>query len=166
MINTARLTLRQPVPADWDAFRDFMLSDRSSGVGGPHTLGAAWRKFACEFGHWDIYGFGMWSVTRKGSDACIGMIGPWCPPDWPENEIGWMIFDPTVEGTGIAGEAARAAIDHAFASGWDTAVSYIAPDNARSIALAEKLGATRDDAAPKPDAYPGTLVYRHPKVIP
>lgn len=165
MLMTERLTLRRPVPADWDAFEAFMTSDRAKGVGGARHIGEAWRQFAAELGHWDIKGFGMWSVTRAGDDTNIGMIGPWCPVDWPENEIGWMIFDPAVEGTGIATEAARAAVDHAYLTlKWDTAVSYIAPDNVRSIALAEKLGAMRDDAATKPDRYPGTLVYRHPKV--
>jgi len=165
MLKTARLTLRQPIPSDWDAFRDFMTSERANGVGGPRHAGLAWRQFASELGHWAIKGFGMWSVTHKDSDQNIGMIGPWCPVDWPENEVGWMIFDPKVEGTGVASEAARAAIDHAYDTlQWKTAVSYIAPDNARSIALAEKLGAARDDAATKPDRFPDTLVYRHPKV--
>ncbi len=40
-----------------------------------------------------------------------------------------------------------------------TLVSYIDPDNARSIRLAERLGATIDDHARKQD--PDDLVYRH-----
>ena len=163
-LQTQRLILREPNASDWPAFRDFYRSDRSSEVGGPKTDGHAWRHFASELGHWQIHGFGMWSVTRRGSDACVGMIGPWCPVDWPENEIGWLILDPAVEGTGIATEAARAAISHAFAAlGWDTAVSYIGLTNTRSARLAEKLGARLDAQAERPAAYPEARVYRHPR---
>jgi RimJ/RimL family protein N-acetyltransferase len=74
-----------------------------------------------------------------------------------------MIFDPATEGTGIAAEAARAAIAHAFdVLGWTTAVSYIHPGNIRSIGLAEKLGAVRDPAAPMPTSYPDSAAWRHP----
>ncbi len=71
------------------------------------------------------------------------------------------------EGNGIATEAARACVAHAYDTlGWDTVVSYIDPDNARSIALAERLGATLDTQATPPtrkdpDAT-DALVYRHP----
>ncbi|XOY56812.1 MAG: GNAT family N-acetyltransferase [Rhodobacterales bacterium] len=160
-LKTDRLILRRPVADDWPAFHDFMMSDRSTAFGGHKDLGKAWRSFASELGHWDIFGYGMWAVTRAGDDTALGLVGPWTPPDWPETEIGWMILSDAAEGTGIASEAARAAIAHAYDSlGWDSAVSYIAPDNTRSIRLAEKLGAAHDAKAlgPKPD----TLVYRHP----
>lgn len=163
-LSTARLTLRQPHADDWPAFWAFFQSDRSTGVGGPLPLGTAWRHFAAELGHWQIFGYGMWTVTRTGDDTAIGMIGPWTPIDWPEHEVGWMIFDASAEGTGIATEAAKAAIAHAFGTlGWDTIVSYVAPGNDRSARLAEKLGAVHDTTAPVPDRYPDTIVYRHPK---
>ena len=38
-------------------------------------------------------------------------------------------------------------------------VSYVDPENRRSIAVAERLGARLDPGAPKQD--PGDLVYRH-----
>lgn len=163
-LQTDRLILRRPVPADWPAFRDFFASPRSASLGGPTTIGKSWRHFASELGHWDIHGFGMWTVTLRGDDTAIGLIGPWCPVDWPENEIGWLILSGNHEGDGTATEAATAAIKHAYeVLQWDSAVSYIGADNMRSIRLAEKLGAVRDDAAAKPDAYPDALVYRHPK---
>lgn len=65
-------------------------------------------------------------------------------------------------GQGLAAEAAGAARAHAFgALGWTTAVSYVDPGNARSIALAERMGAIRDDAAPVPHSDRPCLVYRH-----
>ena len=99
-------------------------------------------------------------MTRKGDDTAIGMTGPWSPADWPENELGWTMWDPALEGTGIMFEAAAAGRNHAFnALGWVTAVSYIHKDNQRSVRLAERLGAVRDDACARP--HPEDLVYRH-----
>ncbi|SEM99398.1 Protein N-acetyltransferase, RimJ/RimL family [Loktanella fryxellensis] len=161
-LQTSRLTLRHPDAGDWGAFRDFMMSDRAAQFTQNGDLGRAWRSFAAELGHWDIFGYGMWAVTLRGDRTALGLIGPWTPPDWPEPEIGWMIFDPATEGTGIATEAARASLTYAFnALGWTTAVSYIHPDNARSIALAERLGAVRDASATRPAAYPDSAVWRH-----
>lgn len=160
-LQTQRLVLREPAPGDWHAFRDFMASDRAAHFASHASLGATWKSFAAELGHWQIFGFGMWAVTRRGDDRALGLIGPWSPPHWPEDEIGWMIFDPKAEGTGIAAEAARASIGHAFdVLDWPTAVSYIEPGNARSIRLAERLGAAQDPSASGPG--PDTLVYRHP----
>ncbi len=161
---TARLVLRPPAPRDWDAFHDFMMSDRSTAFGSHKNLGRAFRAFAAEIGHWQIFGYGMWAVTRQGDDTCLGLVGPWTPPDWPEREVGWMILSPAAEGTGIATEAARAAISHAYdVLGWESVVSYIGPENHRSIRLAEKLGARLDPAAPQIDAASPVLVYRHPR---
>ena len=159
---TERLTLRKPQPKDWEAFRDFALSGGMNQISSGLDEGRAWRVFAAELGHWEIRGYGMWSVTMAGQDDALGLVGPWYPVDWPDTEIGWMVFSGA-EGKGIAFEAAHAARAHAYDTlGWTRIVSYIAPENARSIRLAERLGATVDpDAAqPKPDAP--CLVYVHP----
>ena len=161
-LQTERLILRRPEPGDYGAFRGFMTSKRAHGLGGPKTIGEAWRAFAAELGHWEMLGYGMWAITLRGDNDAVGFVGPWTPEDWPEAEIGWMIFDENVEGTGVAFEAAKAAIVHAFdALNWRTAVSYIAPDNIRSIALAKKLGAILDHHAKVPDPQNPCLVYRH-----
>lgn len=160
-LQTGRLTLRGPARQDADAFVDFFTSRRSIHVGGPLSARLAWRMFAAEIGHWHIIGCGMWTVTMRGDDTPLGLVGCWYPADWPECEIGWLLW-PAAEGRGIAFEAATAARDFAFQNlGWETAVSYIAPENFRSIRLAERLGARLDESA----AYPGEtkgLVYRHP----
>lgn len=163
-LTTDRLILRPPAQGDWPAFHDFMMSDRAGAFGSQGDLGRAFRSFAAELGHWQIFGYGMWAVTRQGDDRAIALIGPWTPPDWPETEVGWMVLSADAEGTGIATEAARAALDHAFGVlGWTTAVSYIKPGNDRSVRLAEKLGATLDLAAPQPFPDDPVLVYRHPR---
>lgn len=165
MIETARLILRRPVPSDWEAFRDFMLSDRAAMFGSHGHVGRAFRAFAGELGHWEIFGFGMFAVTRRGEDRALALVGPWTPPDWPEKEIGWMVLSAEAEGKGIAREAAEAALGHAWrVLGWDTVVSYIAEGNDRSVRLAERLGARLDRGAPAPEAVGKTvLVYRHPR---
>ncbi|WP_366142056.1 GNAT family N-acetyltransferase [uncultured Roseobacter sp.] len=163
-LETERLILRGPKPSDAEAFMAFYRTDRSQYTGGPMTDRQAWNFFGTEIGHWTIRGFGMFVVTRKGSDDPLGIVGHWYPHGWPEKEVGWVLFDAATEGQGIAREAAEACIAHAWnVLKWDTIVSYIHPDNAASIALAERLGATIDREAlqPKPET-PG-LVYRHPR---
>ena len=161
---TTRLILRRPIAADLANFTAFMMSDRAIHFGAYRNEGKAFRAFAAELGHWEIYGHGMWTVTMRGDDTALGLVGPWTPPDWPETEIGWMMFSEQTEGTGIATEAARAALRHAYGVlGWTTAVSYIDHHNTRSIRLAERLGATVDDFAKRPHAHPDCMVYRHSK---
>lgn len=58
----------------------------------------------------------------------------------PDREIGWAIARP-FWGQGLAFEAARAALAHAFATlHWPGAISLITPENERSIRLAQRLG--------------------------
>lgn len=164
-IQTERLVLRQPIPADEADYVAFMRSDRARHVGGSPDQKRAWYAFATEFGHWAIRGFGMWAVTQRGEDRALGFVGPWYPDTWPEHELGWLIY-AEAEGKGVAYEAALAARTHAFRSlGWKTAVSYVDEDNFRSRKLAERLGATLDPAAAWPGQETGAepcLVYRHP----
>jgi len=167
ILRTERLTLRAPIEADADAFVAYFATQRSEFTGGPKTRRDAWNFFGTELGHWVMRGFGMFTVTRHGDDTPLGIVGHWYPLGWAEREIGWVLFDPRDEGQGIAAEAARACIAHAFDTlGWDTAVSYIAPGNTASIGLAERLGAWRDDDAPKPETTNPCLIYRHPRPAP
>lgn len=164
ILTTERLILRKPKATDFEQFKAFAAKGGLKHIYGDVTEGQVFRSFASEFGHWEMLGFGMWIVTEKGNDTAIGMVGPWFPDDWPETEIGWMIFGNS-EGKGIAYEAALAARTDAYARlGWTTAVSYIAPENTRSIKLAERMGATLDPNAriPKEDEDEPCLVYRHP----
>ncbi|WP_299292804.1 GNAT family N-acetyltransferase [uncultured Tateyamaria sp.] len=167
ILRTERLTLRAPIEADADAFVAYFATQRSEFTGGPKTRRDAWNFFGTELGHWVMRGFGMFTVTRRGDDTPLGIVGHWYPLGWAEREIGWVLFDPKDEGQGIAAEAATACVAHAFGPlGWDTAVSYIAPGNVASIRLAERLGAQRDDAAPKPETTNPCLIYRHPRPAP
>ncbi|WP_372837448.1 GNAT family N-acetyltransferase [Phaeovulum sp.] len=161
VLHTARLTLRVPAMRDWEAFAAFLTSDRASYVGGPVTRERAWRAFGHLVGHWVLRGYGMFAVAQKGTDEAFGMAGPWFPENWPEQELAWSIWSPEAEGKGYAFEAAQAARNYAFGVlGWATAVSYIDPENARSIALAKRLDAVIEPGAAHPGDEP-TLVFRH-----
>ncbi|MFQ6547270.1 GNAT family N-acetyltransferase [Aestuariibius sp. 2305UL40-4] len=161
VLETERLILRRPDDRDTDAAIAFLTGERSRSVGGPLSLGQAWRAHAKMVGHWTLRGFGLFAVTEKETGRTLGISGPYYPADWPEKELGWHIWDAASEGKGIAYEAALAARRWAYGDlGWPTAVSYIDPSNARSIALAERLGARLDTAAERPDDE--CVVYRHP----
>ncbi len=164
VLETERLILRAPGPQDWPVFRAMMASERSRFIrSGEIDEGQAWRAFGHVIGHWILRGWGNFVMTRKGDDAALGAVGPWFPAGWPEQEIGWSIWSAEAEGRGYAFEAAQAARGFAYdVLNWDHAVSYIDPANTRSIALAERLGARRDDDAATPGDAP-CLVYRHPE---
>lgn len=161
VIETARLVLRGPAARDLPAFTDYYGSARSRFTGGPMDAADAWRVFASVIGHWTLRGFGLWTVTARGSDEALGLVGCLEPLGRPEQEIAWSLY-AGAEGHGYATEAAAAARAHAYAAlGWTTAVSYIAPENTRSSAVARRLGCTIDPAATVPEGM-ACDVYRHP----
>lgn len=162
-LQTDRLILRRPQSQDKDAIIAFYMSERSQYAGGNLPRFHAWKNTAAVFGHWDLNGFGLWALTLKGSDDILGLVGPFFPEGWPETEFGWLMLEGS-EGKGYAFEAAQAALEDAYAQlGWTSIVHYIAPENARSVALAERLGAKLDPDAAIPFAEKPTLVYRQPK---
>jgi RimJ/RimL family protein N-acetyltransferase len=159
-LETERLVLRAHRMDDFEPFAAFFASDAARYVGGPLPLRRSWHGFAGDVGAWDLLGFGAWAIEEKATGAFAGQIGLNNPPHYPEREIGWILM-PGFEGRGYATEAALAARAFAYGTlGWTTAVSYIHPDNARSIALARRIGCTEDrDATP---LFPWDLVFRHP----
>lgn len=164
VLSTERLTLRAPRPEDAEAFVAFYATDRAEFVGGPMDRKTAWGFFCTEIGHWAMRGFGMFTVTRTGDDTPLGIVGHWYPETWPETEVGWVLFDPASEGQGIAFEAAKACIAHAWNTlGWREIVSYIDTGNVASVRLAQRLGATLDETATQPKPDRPCFVYRHPK---
>ncbi len=160
-LETERLILRGPKPGDWQAEADFRASDRAKFVGGTETRLRVWRRFASRWGHWATHGYGMFTVTMRGSDEPLGVVGPLFPDGWSEPELGWILY-AAAEGKGIAHEAASACRRYVYDDlGWTTAISYINPENTRSRALAERLGCVIEPDAKHPFDVP-CLVYRHP----
>lgn len=163
MLETERLILRRPEATDLQAWQAFFLSDRGVHIGGGPTKdeGVGWRAFASLLGHWEIHGWGPFTVLLARSGEAIGEVGPWYPAGWPEKEISWTLWSAAHEGCGYAAEAALKVRAHvAVDLGWTTAVSYVARDNARSIALAKRLACVLDADAPTPRNEPA-LVFRH-----
>lgn len=160
-LETERLVLRPPTAEALEAYIAFYQSDRSAFVGGPSPRDQAWRAYASEIGHWTLRGYGRWAVQERASGLWCGQVGLWFPDGWPEPEVGWSLFG-AAEGRGIAFEAASAARAHAYdALGWNSVISLIDPANARSIALAERMGAARESEF-EHVRYGRMGVWRHP----
>ncbi|MCB1390499.1 MAG: GNAT family N-acetyltransferase [Rhodobacteraceae bacterium] len=161
-LETPRLVLRAPRPADFDAFAAYQASDRSRFTGGPMDRLSAWRAFGHTAGHWVLRGYGVLVLERRDTGAAVGTAGPWFPEGWPEPEIAWTLWDAAAEGQGLATEAALAARAWAYeALGWTTAISMILNGNTRSEALARKLGCTRESGFRHAQFGPAS-VWRHP----
>jgi RimJ/RimL family protein N-acetyltransferase len=159
IIETDRLLLREPVLGDWPCFMKVMTSDRAKHMGGPFSIASAWGVFCHGIALWQLFGVGNLSIELRETKQCIGQIEINQGPRFPEPELGWQL-DSEAEGRGYAFEAALAMRDWAYqVRRLETLVSYIGPDNARSIRLAERLGAILDAHARPQDQ--GDLVYRH-----
>lgn len=160
VLETERLILREPREADLVPMAEFGASDRSRFVGGPSDRWDAWRALIAGIGHWALRGYGYWSVDLKESGQMIGRVGVINHDGWPEPELGWQVYEGS-EGKGYAHEAALAA--RAFAKsglGLGPLISHIAPENQRSIRLAERLGATFE----RRGTLKGSVIdiWRHP----
>ena len=138
VLETGRLRLRAPALPDFDAYAEFLGSERAIHERGPMDRRAAWREFCASLACWSLRGFGGWSVTDRADGSYLGEVGLFQPVEYPEPEIGWMVV-PRAEGRGIAHEAALAVRAWAYGT----------------------LGlGTLDREAPGVD--PGDVVYRHP----
>lgn len=158
-LQTNRLILRAPTPLDWPAFADLLASDRARYMGGPYTEHAAWGLFCHGIACWPLFGSGALSIEDRETGQWLGQVEINHGPLFPAPELGWQLATQA-EGQGYAYEAARTFRDWALtAGGLTTLVSYIHPENTRSIRLAERLLATPDDHAARQD--PEDFVYRH-----
>lgn len=148
---------------DFEAWAVHMASERTIYEDGPFTRKQSWDNFAGGLGQWVLLGYGCWAIEEKATRHFVGVAGVNRPIHYPEDELGWTLV-AQAEGRGIAFEAATAAREYARThQGITELVSYIDPDNARSIRLAQRLGAELDPNAATPD-NDLCLVYRHPKV--
>ncbi|MBL4600226.1 MAG: GNAT family N-acetyltransferase [Rhizobiaceae bacterium] len=162
-LETERLRLRPVRTEDFSRFEKFMAGERSRFVGGPLTSADSWRGFASEVGQWVLLGFGAWSIELLKNDEYIGQVALLHPVDFPERELGWLLWDG-YEGQGFAFEAALCARNFAYEKlGWTTVVSNIDVENERSIKLAQRMGAVLDIDAATPNDGP-CHVYRHPSL--
>lgn len=161
VIETGRLRLRAPRIEDFGAYARIVEGPAGRHLTETPSRESAWLDFTQMVATWMLRGHGVWSIEALADGAHLGFVLIGFEPGDHEPELGFMLL-PEAEGQGYAAEAARAARAHACrALGMGALVSTIDPDNARSIRLAERLGAARDAAA---EAAHGNRirVYRHP----
>lgn len=160
VLTTDRLTLRAPRESDAAALEAFGKSERSRFTGGPFDEYGAWRAVMAGVGHWAFKGYGYWSVDRRADGAFVGRAGVIFPPGAAEPELAYHFFDG-FEGQGYATEAVLAARAHCQGvMGIGPLASFIDPDNARSIALARRVGAVLEGSFQ--DEGKTIQVWRHP----
>ena len=158
-LTTKRLTLRPMRHGDFPAYAALMASPRAVYMGGPYDTAAAWGLFCHDAACWALFGHGALMLDRRDTGETVGQVGLNAGPLFPETELGWMLYAGH-EGQGYATEGAARLRDWAFASlPFDSLVSYTHPANDASKAVALRLGALRDDTAPRQD--PEDCVFRH-----
>ncbi len=147
-IETERLVLRPMEPADVEPHIAMMRNPATARYlapgGEPRDRADEWRAAASYLGHWQIRGFGFFSVLEKETGDWVGRVGPWMPDGWPALECGWSI-DASRWGKGYAPEAAIGAVNWIFERfpDLDRIISVIDPENTNSQAVAKKIGETK-----------------------
>lgn len=131
-LTTVRLVLRRPTEADLLAYEAVMGEDDAT------------RELRDAVAHWRAHEFGPWLMEEDGEPAGVLEVhyaGPGVTGIRPEEvEIGWTVAEAR-RGRGLAVEAAlAAAADGLERTGAPWLVAYIRPENAVSIAVAERIG--------------------------
>lgn len=146
-LTTERLTLRPFRADDLDPFHAIMTTDEvraSLYVPADFDRSAAWGSLTSFAGLWELRGVGQWALEERATGRFVGRAGLYwrAEPEWPGVEVGWML-DPDVWGRGYATEAGARAVRYGFEEvGEETLYSVILPENARSGAVARRLGFT------------------------
>ncbi len=142
-VETERLRLRVPSEVDLpDLVAWHADAQTQAGLGLAHAPPAweLWRSLAMMVGHWQLRGYGMWTMVEKATGRAVGRGGLFFPEGWPGLEVGWLVA-PQARGKGYAQEMGKKALELGFELlGADRLVSVIAPTNAPSIAVAQALG--------------------------
>lgn len=141
-IETDRLRLRTVVPADVEDLlhlHDDPIVARY--MGQRDRAWYEWRvKASAE--EWEERGHGFVVILDSGSGEFLGRTGLKYWPQFGETELGWVLR-PEARGRGVASEATNAVLGWGFERlGFDYVTAMIRPDNAASIAVAERLGMT------------------------
>lgn len=172
-LETERLVLRLPEAADLGWQQRWLNTDEVmrhlGGVRDPEQMEPAFSANAAAMAAGQP---GFWTVVLRDSGEPIGKCGlaPITAEDGPDAlrggvQVGWSLARPFWH-QGYAGEAARAAIDHAFCGlGLDVLWAQTSDSNIASTALMHRLGLERCPEYDYVDpAYPPvdnpTTIYR------
>lgn len=143
MIETPRLILRPFKGGDLDAFAAMNADPdvmRYIGDGKPQTTAQTQILLNAILDHWDQHGFGLCAVIDKASREFAGFCGLQYLDNTSEIEIGYR-FAKRFWGIGVATEAARASLKHAFEQlGLDRIVAVVQPENVASQWVVQKIG--------------------------
>jgi RimJ/RimL family protein N-acetyltransferase len=125
-------------------FLDFLLTEDA-------------RDFSdAQAAHWERHGHGLWAVVSPaaGPQGWIGAVHPrWHPEFADQVELAWGLCRP-LWGAGVATRGARAAAQACFDEiGLESVMAFFEPENARSIAVGQRLGMqpTGETTEPKTD---------------
>lgn len=156
VLETDRLFLRCPTAEDQRGLVA-QLSKPMICATAPVKSRPSWCQMAAMSASWEVSGAGLFALIRKGSDKPIGLVGPWTPPNWPEPELGWAVWDddPFLSHTaeGIAAVRGFAATRLR----WSDLASFVDCD--KGAALLVQMGCLDDPFALTRD---GAQVFRHP----
>jgi RimJ/RimL family protein N-acetyltransferase len=141
-LTTQRLLMRPPEEGDLDELIALHADPAVERVFGATRRDEVIEWIARARHEWVERGHGRVLLFDRESGAFLGRCGLRHWPEFDEVEVGWVLA-PEARGRGIATEAGRACLEWGFR---DLDVPYITamigPDNAASIAVAERLGMT------------------------
>ncbi len=150
MIRTARLVLRPWREEDRAPFAA-LNADPAVRRWFPSTLSRAESDASFDRlqAHVAEHGFGFWAAEVPGEAPFVGFVGlqhvGFEAPFTPAVEIGWRLAR-AFWGRGLATEAARASLAHAFGPlGLDEVVAFTVPGNAPSRRVMTRIGMLHDE---------------------
>jgi [ribosomal protein S5]-alanine N-acetyltransferase len=164
-LHTERLVLLPPSVECEHLYELFYTDADASGMyGGPLTSAAAWARLAADLGAWHLQGFGVWAIQRRETGDLVGVCGFWQGKGWPRELTWWLL--PEARGAGIALEASRAVIEHAYERfQWPSVETYMNDDNQAARALVLRLGGAVAERRSFPDGLERD-VFRLPQSNP
>jgi RimJ/RimL family protein N-acetyltransferase len=139
-LETDRLLLRPIGATDLDDFTALHSDPEVTRFLTPLDREAAAERIRADEAEWRERGHGIFAVLERESGDFVGRMGIKYWPQFEETELGWGLR-PQHWGQGFATEAARACSEWGFANlDVPYLTAMIHPGNARSIAVAERLG--------------------------
>src|SRR5271166_6613924 len=148
-IETERLLLRGPAPADVDVWATCVADPEFNRFQPKRDLTPrerAERKLTTYQRGWERQPvpYMGWVITTKADSRLIGLCEVSSDDEGTEGEVGYFLC-PACWGQGFTTEAARAAVRYAFEhTTWDHLVGTVAPLNVASVRVLDHLGFVRE----------------------